>query len=714
MTSPVRLELVEDIGVLVIDSPPVNALSSDVVQGISVGIEQFEAARNLRALVICCAGRTFVAGGDLRTFDDPDFDSRPYNRTLARIEAMDRPVVAALHGTALGGGLELALACHYRVAVTGTKLGFPEILVGVLPGSLGTQRLPRLVPVTVALEMMLGGRTIDADRALSLGLLDRIATQIDARDAGLRYARALLATGEGPRPTAGRSVQSAGVEADFFAKKLREVDQAQRAYPAARAIVECVQAATRMTFDDGERIEAKHFDACRRSSASHAMRHLFFAEREAVRIPGLPRDLPRRTIRKIGVVGAGTMGCGIAMNFANIGLPTILVEANSALLDRGLETIRKNYAVSVAKGKIAESEMQVRMDCLKGALNGEELADCDLVIEAVFEDMALKRDLMSRLGKTCKAGAVLATNTSTLDVDRIAEASGRPSDVIGTHFFSPANIMRLLEVVRGRQTAPDVLVTVMELARRIGKTAVVSGVCYGFIGNRMAEPYMRENEFLLMEGATPGQIDGAVEDVASIGMAMGPCRMLDMAGIDVGAKTLIELGKTGGLPDDPSYRAVCLKLYADGRFGQKTGTGYYRYEGRSPLPEPATIAACEDLAKIHGMRRRSEIGNEEIVERLILPLINEAAKILQEGIALRPGDIDVVWRAGYGFPDYRGGPLWMADEIGLPQVVGRLEHYANVRGNPFGYWTPSPLLEELAASRRRISDWIGARVQDQR
>ena len=375
-------------------------------------------------------------------------------------------------------------------------------------------------------------------------------------------------------------------------------------------------------------------------------------------------------------------------------------------LDRGMSLIRKNYQSSVDKGRLSTDVMEKRMSSLHGTLNYADLSDCDLVIEAVFEDMALKQQIMQKLGEVCKPGAIIATNTSTLDVDIIAQASGRASEVVGTHFFSPASVMRLLEVVRGAATAPDVLVTAIDLARRIGKVAVVSGVCYGFIGNRMAEPYMRENELLLMEGALPSEIDAAVEDVEHVGMAMGPCRMLDMAGIDVGAKTLIEWGKVGGLPVDPSYRAVCLNLHAHGRAGQKTGTGYYRYEGRKPVLEPRTTEICIQLAKQYGIPRRLEISPEEIVERLMLPLINEAAKILEEGIALRAGEIDVVWTAGYGFPDHKGGPLWMADTWGLQKVVDRIEHYAKVTGDQFGYWTVSPLLKKLALEGAPISEWV--------
>lgn len=705
MNNTVKFEKIDGLGLLCIDSPPVNAISSAVTAGLQQAVDAFEADRSLQALVIYCAGKTFVAGGDINAFDDPNFSAASYNQTLARLERLDRPVIAALHGHVLGGGLELAMACHARVATPGTRLGLPEIKLGILPGSLATQRLPRLVPVNVALDMMLTGKPIPADQALALELVDAIAEGESSRHVGITYAIGLLKNGRRGRMTRDLAIRTGGIQSDYFEKMLSEVTRKQRAYPAARAIVESVQAGVNGTFESGEQTEARFFDECRKSKQSKALRHLFFAERETARIPGLDPRQPLREVCKVGIIGAGTMGGGIAMNFANVGISTVIIDSQEASLERGLNTVRKNYQNTVDKGRLTQEAMDRRMKCLTGTLKYEDLSDCDLVIEAVFEDMALKQQIMKKLGEVCKPGAIIASNTSTLDVDIIAEASGRPEDVVGTHFFSPANVMRLLEVVRGKKTSPQVLLTIMDIARRIGKTAVVSGVCYGFIGNRMAEPYMRENEFLLMEGASPAQIDSAVEDISRVGMAMGPCRMLDMAGIDVGAKTLIELGKTGGLPADPSYRAVCQTLHAEGRAGQKTGSGYYRYEGRTPVAEPATEATCIELAKKYGIERRQNIPAEEIVERLMLPLINEAAKILEEGIALRPGDIDVVWVAGYGFPDHQGGPLWMADNWGVAHVVERIEYYAAKTGNKFGYWTPAKLLKEVAAKNARISDW---------
>ncbi|CAN5910228.1 3-hydroxyacyl-CoA dehydrogenase NAD-binding domain-containing protein [soil metagenome] len=696
------------IAVLGIANPPVNALSQAVVDGLAAAVDAFESDRTFEALLIYGEGRTFVAGGDINAFDDPDFTSALYNGTLGRIESQDRPVVAALHGTVLGGGLELALACHYRVSVPGTRFGLPEVKLGILPGSLGTQRLPRLIGPVMALDMIQSGTPIGDAAASKAGLIDEVQSGTPL-EVGLAFTQALIARDAKPKRIGERTVDMQGLPADFFEAALADAVKRKPFYPSARNIVLAVKAST-LPFAQGEAEEKRLFEALRISPQSQAMRHLFFAERAASKIPGLSKDVASRPVKSIGILGAGTMGGGIAMNFANVGLPVVLVETTQAALDRGLGLIRANYEASAAKGRMSAEQVTARMGLLTGSLADSALADCDLVIEAVFENLDLKKQVCARLGAVCKAGAIIATNTSTLDVDVLAAATGRPADVVGMHFFSPANVMRLLEVVRGAQTAPDVLATVMQLARTIKKVAVVSGVCYGFIGNRMAEVYMREAEFLIMEGASPTQVDGAVE---ALGMAMGPCRMLDMAGIDVGAKTVIEYGKAGGLPPDPSYRALVQKMFELGRFGQKTGAGYYRYEGRKPVADPETTRLAAELAAAHGITQRTNhfdtpAGGQEIAERLLYPLIHEGARILEEGIAYRPGDIDIVWTAGYGFPDHQGGPIWMADRIGLVTVADRLAHHAQVRGNPFGYWTASKLLTDLAARGRRLSDWTPA------
>ena len=695
----VRLERRGDVAVLTIANPPVNALGPGVVADLASAIESFEADRSYKALLVHCDGSTFVAGGDIGSFDNADFSAAPLNGVLARIEALDRPVVASLHGSVLGGGLELALACHWRVALSSTKLGMPEVKLGLLPGSLGTQRLPRVASIKLALDMISTGRTIGAQAAKDAGIIDEVLDGAPF-DNGLAFVEDLLTRGAGPRCISALSVPLDGITADFFAMAADDARTKKAFYPAAAAIVEAVQASTR-PFSEGAAVEARLFEELRNSSESRALRHLFFAEREAAKVPGLAKDVKTRPITKVGIVGAGTMGGGIAMNFANAGIQTVLVETSQAALDRGLGLVRSNYEASAAKGRLTEQQVSQRMALLAGSLDYAALSDCGLVIEAVFENMALKKQICARLGQVCKPGAIIATNTSTLDVDVLAQATGRAQDVVGMHFFSPANVMRLLEVVRGAQTAPDVLATVMQLARKIGKVAVVSGVCYGFIGNRMAEVYMREAEFLMMEGATPSVIDRAVE---ALGMAMGPCRMLDMAGIDVGAKTVIEYGKSGGLPPDDSYRAVVQQMFELGRFGQKTGAGYYHYDGRKPVDDPETARIAKALADSHGIAQRSDIPQQEIVERLLYPLINEGFKILEEGIAWRPGDIDVVWTAGYGFPDHKGGPMFMANVLGLKVIADRMAHYASTRGNAYGYWTVSPLLASQARGSQQLMD----------
>ncbi|MEK8051306.1 3-hydroxyacyl-CoA dehydrogenase NAD-binding domain-containing protein [Ideonella sp. DXS22W] len=700
--SPVTLRRDGTVAVLHIDNPPVNALSPATVQGLIDGLKAFEADASFTALVLHCEGRTFVAGGDIASFDIPDFSATPFNSFLARLEGQARPVVAAVHGTALGGGLELAMACHWRVATPSTRVGLPEVKLGLIPGSLGTQRLPRLAGPVLALDMMSSGRMVDAKTALAAGILDEIS-ELPPLQAAVARAQALAAEGWTLRRASALAVPADKIPDGFLDRTIADA-AAKPQYPALGAIARSVVAACTLPFAEGERAESENFMGVLRSPQSVAMRHLFFAERTANKIPGLPRDVTLREVQRVGIVGAGTMGGGIAMTFANAGFPVTLVEATDAALQRGVGIIRANYEATVAKGKLKPEAMAERLGRITPTLSYDDLAGCDLVIEAVFENMDLKKEIAARLGAVCKPGAIIATNTSTLDVDQIAAATGRAADVLGMHFFSPAHVMRLLEVVRGAQTAPGVLATVMKLAGRIGKVAVVSGVCYGFIGNRMAEAYMREAEFLLLEGATPAQVDGAVESTERLGLAMGPCRMLDMAGIDVGAKTVIELDKSGGLPADPSYRVLVRALFERGLFGQKTGAGYYRYDGRKPLPNPDVEALCIELAARHGITRRSDITPDEILQRLMFAMVNEGARILDDGIAYRGSDIDIVWTAGYGFPDHRGGPMCWADLQGLGNVVAGIERLAATCGNAHGYWTVSPLLVRLAQSGGKLRE----------
>jgi len=698
MTSFVTLEWQAGIGLLKIDRPPVNALSHEVLRSLLEQIAAVKTNESARALVLHAGGRTFVCGADLTEIDEGGEDL--FNSVMDALEALDIPVICSMHGMALGGGLELALASHYRVAHRDMRMGLPEVMLGLLPGAGGTQRLTRLAGVRKALDMISTGKPIGAAQAQEAGLVDTLTDDAPAA-AGLAFAQTLLAEGKGPRRTGEISVEASDDDRAAVNEALQAAEK-RTAYPAAAHIVRCIEAAIERPFAEGQRLERELFRACLDTEASRSLRHLFFAEREAAKIPNLPAKLPLRSIDRMAVIGAGTMGRGIVMNFLSAGISAVLLETGQEALDAAVAAIRSTYEASVKKGRLSQDKLERAMACLHPTLDESALADCDLVIEAVFENMAVKTALMERLGRVCKPGAILASNTSTLDVNVLAQASGRPADVLGLHFFSPANIMKLLEVVRGDATSPDVLATAMALARTIGKVPVVSGVCYGFIGNRMLESYAREVDFLLMEGASPRQIDSVIQGA---GLAMGPCRMLDMAGTDVAAKIVLEQEKAGALPDDPSYRAVVRALFEAGRNGQKTQRGYYRYEGRNAVDDPEFTALCEQLAKQHGIERRSEIPDSEIFERCMYPLINEAALILEEGIAYRPGDIDVVWVRGYGFPDFRGGPVFMADTIGLPSIIERLEHYARVQGNPHGYWTISTLMQRLAAQGERLSDW---------
>ncbi len=703
MTEPVTLTFDGPIAVMTTDNPPVNALSHAVIEGMRTAFYAFKTGE-ATGLVITCAGRTFVAGADITMFDDPSFTAAPFNALLAEIEACEKPVAAALFGTVLGGGLELAMACHMRIAHPATKVGLPEVNLGLIPGSLGTQRLPRLSGLAAALEMISSGKPIPAEKAVGAGIVDHIAD--DPKEAAIHAVANAISAGEPLRRASALPIPDLA-DADEIIASAKAAADAKPFLPSLGAIAATLEAATK-SFAEGERVEAAEFERLRATATSRALRHIFFAEREAQRVPGLPKGIAARPVKTVGIVGVGTMGGGIAMTFANAGFPVTLVETSQEALDRGIGIIEKNYAGSVSRGRMSEHDAKERRDLMTGATEMKALAEADLIIEAVFEDMSLKLDVIKKLADVAKPGAIIATNTSTLDVNKIAAASGRAGDVIGTHFFSPANIMKLLEVVRGDRTAPDVLHTVMKLSKPIGKTAVVSGVCFGFIGNRMTEVYLRESDAMILEGATPGQIDQVVENPAWLGLAMGPNRMGDMAGVDVMARIVNGWVELGEGPQAPSYRALVRSLFHLGKFGQKTGEGFYTYEGRKPIPNEAIGPLAKELATMHNVAPR-EHSDQEIFERLIYPMINEAALILMEGIAYRPGDVDVVWTSGYGFPAWRGGPLFMADEIGISEIVDRLDHYAATLGNDHGYWTVAPLLRELAQSGERLSDWRPAR-----
>ncbi len=651
MSSPVSYRLEGSIGVITVDYPPVNALSQPVRKGL---LDTVSAAQNdaSAALVILCAGRTFIAGADITEFGKP-LKSPWLPELLAAIEASGKIVIAAIHGTALGGGFETALSAHYRCALASARIGLPEVKLGLLPGAGGTQRTPRLAGVQASLDLITSGTPISATEGKALGLIDRIIDG-DLREGAIAWANELVAEGAPVRKSSEQPVPE--FDPGIFDAYRTEVARRARGQIAPGHIVNCVEAAATQSFEAGMAIERAAFTECMDSPQSAGMRHIFFAERTAAKVEGLAKDTPIRPVATVGVIGGGTMGGGIAMSFANAGIAVTMIEINDEALQRGLSIIDRNYGGSVKRGKLSESDAAACRALISGSTDYAALADVDLVIEAVFEDPELKKTIFKKLDGVCKPGAILATNTSYQDVDAIAAVTNRAEDVIGMHFFSPAHIMKLLEVVRGAKTADDVLATVMALAKKIRKVPVVSGVCYGFIGNRMLRPYGETAQLLLLEGASPQQIDNAME---SWGMAMGPLRVFDLAGLDVGYKARQALSDDEK-GDPKTYRIPDL-LVELGRMGQKSGTGFYTYdENRRAKPDPAVDGLIEIAAEDLGVERRS-IKDEEIVDRLISALVDEGRKILAEGIAQRSSDIDVVYVYGYGFPASRGGPMFYAD-----------------------------------------------------
>ncbi len=703
MNEVVNLKSVGRVAVIEVNSPPVNALSQPVREGI---MQALDAALNddaVAAIVLICAGRTFIAGADITEFGKPPL--APYLPDVVfALESSDKLMVAAIHGTALGGGFEVALSCHYRIAVSSARVGLPEVMLGLLPGAGGTQRLPRLIGVEQALPMIVSGTPVKAKAALAMGMIDVIA-QDDLLTDAIAYAEQLLEDGMSVRRLRDQQINPDLVPENYYENFKASIARKARGYFAPGKIIAAVQAAAELDFDAGMARERELFLECMASPESAALLHVFFAQRQASKIPDIPADTPIREIKSVAMIGAGTMGGGIAMNFASKGIPVHMVDVDDAAIERGLAVVRGNYMRGVKKGRMTEEQFEQLMTLFIPTTDYAELADVDLVIEAVFENMAVKKDIFRRLDEVCKPGAILASNTSTLDVDEIAQATSRPEDVIGMHFFSPANIMRLLEIVRGAATAPDVLATVMRLSKQIGKVGVVSGVCYGFIGNRMLEGYGREAGLLLLEGATPEQVDRVLYN---FGMPMGPLAMGDLAGLDVGAKVREERRLGGTLPDDPRFGVTADRLVAMGRCGQKTSAGYYKYEpgSRAAQPDEEVQALIRDEAERLGIKQR-EISDEEILNRCIYPLINEGARILEEGIAQRSSDIDIVWINGYGFPPYRGGPMFYADSIGLDKIYQQICTYrdtlGDATGNTYGYWEPAPLLERLAKGGGKFS-----------
>jgi 3-hydroxyacyl-CoA dehydrogenase len=674
MSGPITTEVRDGVLIVTSNNPPVNALGAAVRQGLWAAMDQLAQDDEIKAAVIRCEGRTFFAGADITEFGKPPVEPM-LPAVVDKIEASKKPVVAAIHGTALGGGLEVALGCHYRVAVPSAKLGVPEVKLGLLPGAGGTQRLPRVAGIEAAAEMCATGNPISAKKAADVGLVDKVAGEDSLLDDALAFAKAMIGT----EPRRSREMPVHGDPA-FIQKFATENAKKFRGFDAPAANLRCVQAAVELPFNEGIAFERQEFMKLMMGTQSAAQRHIFFAERQAAKIDGIPEDIKLRDIKKVGVIGAGTMGGGISMNFLQAGIPVTIVEAAQENLDRGVGVIRKNYDASAAKGRFKPEQVEEYMGRLTPTLDLEALADCDLIIEAIYENMDVKKETFAKLDKIAKPGAILASNTSYLNIDEIATATSRPQDVLGMHFFSPANVMKLLEVVRGAKTAPDVLATAMAVGKKIGKVAVVAGVCHGFIGNRMLMPRQVEAMKLLMEGATPAQIDKVHVD---FGMPMGPFQMSDLAGVDIGWHR-----------DPNRIESVRDALCAKGRWGQKTGKGFYDYdEKRRPTPSAEVQAIIDEFAAKSGATKR-EITDEEIVERTLYPMVNEGALILEEGIAQRASDIDVVWIYGYGWPVYRGGPMFWADTEGNDKIVAGLEKHG---------FTVAKLLKEKAETKGRFT-----------
>jgi 3-hydroxyacyl-CoA dehydrogenase len=689
MAGDANYEVDGNVAVITIDNPPVNAFGFEVRRGVIEAMDRAEADPTVTSVVLTGGGRTFSGGADITEFGKtPREPSLPDVNT--RCETMSKPVVAAIRGFAFGGGLEVALSCHVRIASVDAKLGLPEVKLGLIPGAGGTQRLPRLIGPEAALDVIASGNPVAAQKALKVGILDRIS-ETDLLEDAKAFARDLAA---GNMPSALRDredkLEAARRDPAAFDAHAATLTKKARGLDAPHACVRAVRIAFETPFDEGLAKERNIFIELMNGDQSKSQRHLFFAEREANKVPGIGKDVRPRQMRKAAVIGAGTMGGGIAMALANGGIPVTILEMSQEAIDRGMAVIRRNYDTSVKRGSISQTVADERLGRLSTTTSYDDIADCDLVIEAVFEEMSVKKDVFGKLDQIMKPGAILASNTSYLDVDEIAQMTKRPSDVLGMHFFSPANVMKLLEIVRSKETAPDVVATALALGKQVGKVPVVVGVCHGFVGNRMLSARSAENEPLLLEGASPSDVDKAFLD---FGFLMGPFAMGDLAGLDIGWRNRKSLGQTAVIFD-----ALC----EEGRFGQKTGKGFYSYEDgpRDAKPDPWVDALIEEKAKALGVNRRT-IDATEIVERTIYPMINEGARILEEGIALRPSDIDIVWINGYAFPVGKGGPMFWAEQAGLAHIVERLEHWHGKTGNPV--FEPSELLRKAAQSGQSLA-----------
>ena len=694
MSDAVSYQVKDGIGVITVNNPPVNALGQAVRQGLKEGLEKGLADSSAEALVVIGGGNTFPAGADIREFGKP-----PQEPSLPDVidayENSDKLVVAAIHGTALGGGLEVALGCDYRVAVKGGAVGLPEVKLGLLPGAGGTQRLPRLVGPQAALEMITAGNPVKAPKAKEMGIIDEIVGD-DLESEAIAYAKKLVADGAPRRRICDMEAKAeSGSLFDEFEKGLQKK---ARGFLAPFHCVKAVKAAVELPFQDGLKRERELFQELMESPQSKAQRHVFFAEREVTKVPGVAKDTPKRDIKKVGIIGAGTMGGGIAMNFLNAGIPVIIKEVKQEALDKGLSVIRKNYESTAKKGRISMDDVEKRMGLLSSTLDYNDFKDVDLVIEAVFESMNVKQDVFETLDSVCKQGAVLASNTSTLDINKIASFTSRPEDVCGMHFFSPANVMKLLENVRGEKTSDEVVATIMDVGKKIGKVPVCVGVCDGFVGNRMLHKRQAEAVALVEDGASPEQVDKVLYD---FGFPMGPFAMSDLAGLDIGYSIRLERRKAG----DPDAQELSWldKLAEQGRYGQKTQAGVYKYEegDRTPKPDPVTAEIIDQHRKDKGITPR-QVTDQEVLERCMYVMVNEGSKILEEGIAARALDVDVVWIYGYGFPVYRGGTMFWADQVGLKEIHDRVSQFYKEQGGE--QWKPSPLLEQLAKEGKGFHD----------
>ncbi len=694
-----------ELAVITINNPPVNALSPGVPEGLAAGVARANADASVKGIVLSGGGRTFIAGADIKEFGKVVSGEKQEGSLLPLLTALEdsaKPVVAALHGSAFGGGLEIAMACHYRVADKAAQVGQPEVKLGIIPGAAGTQRLPRLAGVAIAVEMCVSGAPVKAADALASGIVDQLI-EGDLRAGAQAFLREKIAAGAAHPKTRERNgkLGDEQTNAPIFAAAREKAKKTARGLTAPFAAIDAVEAATKLPFDEGVQVERKLFEQCLFSDQAKALMHVFFAEREVAKIPGLSSEAKPLAIKTAAIIGAGTMGGGIAMNFANAGVPVLLKETEQAALDRGIATITKNYSNTVKKGRLTEAAMQQRLALIQPTLSYDGFENADVIIEAVFENMALKKEIFTELDKRAKPDALLASNTSSLNLDEIAATTARPSSVIGLHFFSPANVMRLLEIVRGKATSDEAIATAFALGKLMKKVGVLVGNCHGFVGNRMFFQYMREAHFLVEEGASVEAVDKALTDY---GMAMGLLAVDDMAGIDVGVKVRQENAKHEA--QGRRQPLVVDRLYELGRYGQKTGAGWYKYdESRRATPDPEVAALIEQTANEAGIARR-EIAATEIVERCVYALINEGAKILEEGFAWRAGDIDIVFLNGYGFPAWRGGPLWYADTVGLKKVYDRVCEFHAEHG---AWWEPAPLLKRLAETGGTFAGWDKAK-----